>query len=71
MMIHDVILTLADGATLKIVATLIFFAIFVAIVLWLVLSRSKRFKRMARMPLEDDEIIEPRQKDADGNPEDG
>jgi hypothetical protein len=53
---------IASGmAVFKIVGTLIFVGVFVAVVVRLLLSRSDRYKKAAQMPLEDEKIIEPRE----------
>ena len=49
-----------DYGTLKTAAMIVFFAMFVGILLWLVLSNSSTFRRMSRLPLEEDPPAENR-----------
>ncbi|UCF67698.1 MAG: cbb3-type cytochrome c oxidase subunit 3 [Acidobacteriota bacterium] len=49
-----------DVALLKMIALVFFFCVFLYIVIWLIFSRSERHKRHARLPLEDERVIEPR-----------
>ncbi len=50
----------ATMAWLKIVGTLIFLAIFLGIVIWLLMSRSDKYSKTEQIPLHDDKVMEPR-----------
>ena len=50
----------ADLMELKVIATIVFFLIWVAILIRLVVSRSRKYDDAARLPLHDDRILEPR-----------
>jgi len=49
-----------DYGTLKTAAMVVFFAVFMGILLWLVLSKSSTFRRMSRLPLEEEPPTENR-----------
>jgi hypothetical protein len=54
---------LAETATFIEIAMLIFIAIFVGIVLWVVFTRPGRFNDAARIPLEENRVVTPRETD--------
>jgi len=43
------------------IALVIFFVVFLAIVIWVILARPGRFRKAARIPLEDDRVVTPRE----------
>jgi hypothetical protein len=51
------------------VAMIMFIVIFLGIVAWACLAKSSYFKRAARIPLHDDEIVTPRDDDTDSSAE--
>jgi cbb3-type cytochrome oxidase subunit 3 len=57
-------LVLADTRTAVIVAMIIFIAVFLAIVGWVIFARQGRFKDAAHIPLEDDRVVTPRAPEA-------
>ena len=44
------------------IALVIFFVVFLAIVIWVIIARPGRFRKAARIPLEDDRVVTPRER---------
>ncbi|MFG0251814.1 MAG: cbb3-type cytochrome oxidase subunit 3 [Phycisphaerales bacterium JB038] len=47
-------------AVFKTVGTLMFVAVFLGVVVWLVVARSDRYEKTEQIPLHDDVVLEPR-----------
>ena len=56
----------ADAAAMKMIALVVFVAFWVAVVVRLLLVGSDRYRQAARLPLEEESVIEPRTNHGNG-----
>lgn len=58
----ETLATQATGTGWFEIALLIFMVVFLAIVVWVLLTRGEYFRKASRIPLEDDKVVTPRKE---------
>lgn len=66
----SVLATASAGTGWFEIALIIFMVVFLAIVVWVLLTRGEYFRKASRIPLEDDKVVTPREQSTSTDDED-